>query len=61
MGGKREKKCDEIPMLSNQISPIFPEAADHPIDSLDKTKYPICGWKNGVNRKYPWVSQNSGT
>ena len=56
-----EQKCDDITMFPHPISPIFPEAADLPISSLYKTKYPVPGWKNGWNGKYPWVSEHSGT
>ena len=36
MGEKWEKKCDEIPLFPNSISPIFVEAAGLPISSLYK-------------------------
>ena len=38
-----EQKCDDITMFPHPISPIFREAADLPISSLYKTKYPVPG------------------
>ena len=44
MGVKTGEKCDKRPMF-----PVFPEAADLPISSLYKTKYPVSGWENRGN------------
>ena len=43
-------------MFPDPIFPLFAEAADLPLSSLHKTKYPdpaVPGWKNGGNQKYP--------